>query len=114
MLPAVAEPLHWWSARDLAHAIASREISAVEVMRAHLDRIHEVNPRLNAIVTLLDDEDPAVRFYAIGALERIAGDRKGYDYFDDDPAARGPAVERWRQWLSDEGLGAPAAPPKQR
>ena len=56
MLPAVAEPLHWWSARDLAHAIASRELSAVEVMRAHLDRIHEVNPRLNAIVTLLDDD----------------------------------------------------------
>jgi amidase len=49
-------PLHWWSARDLAHAIASRELSAVEVMRAHLDRIHEVNPGLNAIVTLLDDE----------------------------------------------------------
>ena len=56
MLPAVAEPLQWWSARDLAHAIASRELSAVEVMRAHLDRIHEVNPRLNAIVTLLDDD----------------------------------------------------------
>ena len=56
MLPAVAEPLYWWSARDLAHAIASRELSAVEVMRAHLDRIHEVNPRLNAIVTLLDDD----------------------------------------------------------
>jgi amidase len=54
--PRVAEPLHWWSARDLVHAIASRELSAVEVMRAHLDRIHAVNPRLNAIVTLLDDD----------------------------------------------------------
>ena len=56
MLPAVAEPLHWWSARDLAHAIASRELSAVGGHAAHLDRIHEVNPRLNAIVTLLDDD----------------------------------------------------------
>src|SRR4051794_34245268 len=52
----VAEPLHWWSARELVGAIASRELSAVEVMRAHLDRIHAVNPRLNAIVTLLDDD----------------------------------------------------------
>jgi amidase len=51
----VAEPLHWWSACDLADAIASREVSAVEVMRAHLERIHDVNPRLNAVVTLLDD-----------------------------------------------------------
>ena len=54
--PRVAEPLHWWSARDLVHAIASRELSAVDVMRAHLDRIHAVNPGLNAIVTLLDDD----------------------------------------------------------
>jgi amidase len=53
----MSTPLHWWSARDLAHAIAQREVSAVEVMRAHLDRIHAVNPRLNAIVTLLDDAE---------------------------------------------------------
>lgn len=45
------------SARDLAERIARREISAVELMRATLDRIREVNPRLNAIVTLAPAAD---------------------------------------------------------
>ena len=44
------------TAADLARAIAAREISAVEVMEAHLARIEEVNPAVNAIVTLLPAE----------------------------------------------------------
>jgi amidase len=44
-------PLHYWNATDLARGIRTREISAVEVMRAHLDRIEEVNPTLNSIVS---------------------------------------------------------------
>jgi amidase len=53
----VAEPLHWWSAHDLARAIRTRVLSAEEVMRAHLDRIAAVNPQVNAIVTLLGERD---------------------------------------------------------
>ena len=45
-----------WPAADLARSIAAREISAVEVMDAHLSRIDRVNPTVNAIVTLLPDE----------------------------------------------------------
>src|ERR1700759_1777472 len=41
-------------ATRLAELIAKRELSPVEVMQAHLDRIAEVNPRVNAIVTLAD------------------------------------------------------------
>ena len=41
---------------ELARAIAARELSAVEVMEAHLDRIDRINPTVNAIVTLLPDE----------------------------------------------------------
>ncbi len=44
------------TAVDLARAIAARELTVVEVMEAHLARIAEVNPTLNAIVTLLPDE----------------------------------------------------------
>ena len=44
-----------WPAADLARSIAAREISAVEVMEAHLSRIDRVNPAVNAIVTLLPD-----------------------------------------------------------
>ena len=43
------------SAAALARRIARRDVSAVEVMRAHLARIEEANPRLNAIVTLLPE-----------------------------------------------------------
>src|SRR5207247_2369061 len=34
----------------LARKIAARELSSVEVVRAHLEHIHTVNPRLNAVV----------------------------------------------------------------
>ncbi|MDM4766537.1 amidase [Pelomonas sp. SE-A7] len=43
-------------ALDLARHIASRELSAVEVVDAHLQRIAELNPHLNAIVHVLDGE----------------------------------------------------------
>jgi amidase len=39
------------SAKALARAIATREISATEVVTAHLARIEAVNPKLNAVVT---------------------------------------------------------------
>lgn len=44
------------SAIDLATLIAKREVSASDVIEAHLDRIDAVNPRLNAIVRLLADD----------------------------------------------------------
>ena len=34
----------------LARAIRTRQVSSLEVVRAHLEHIHEVNPRLNAVV----------------------------------------------------------------
>jgi aspartyl-tRNA(Asn)/glutamyl-tRNA(Gln) amidotransferase subunit A len=39
-------------ATRISRLVAERELSPVEVMQAHLDRIAAVNPRLNAIVTL--------------------------------------------------------------
>jgi amidase len=39
-------------ARELAALLAARELSAVEVMRAFLEQIERVNPKVNAIVTL--------------------------------------------------------------
>jgi amidase len=40
---------------DLAAAIRGRIVSCAEVMRAYLDRIHRINPQVNAIVGLRDD-----------------------------------------------------------
>ena len=42
-------------ATKLAELIRTREVSPVEVMKAHLDRIEAVNPRVNAIVTIVED-----------------------------------------------------------
>ncbi|MEU1947991.1 amidase [Streptomyces sp. NPDC020125] len=43
-------------ATELAELIRTRQVPAVEVMRAHLDRIDEVNPRLNAMMTVLTEQ----------------------------------------------------------
>jgi amidase len=51
----VTQPLHYRSARELRDLIAARELTAVEVLEAHLARIDEVNPRVNAIVTLVPE-----------------------------------------------------------
>lgn len=40
---------------ELARMIREREVSALEVMQAHLDQIERTNPRINAIVTLLPE-----------------------------------------------------------
>jgi aspartyl-tRNA(Asn)/glutamyl-tRNA(Gln) amidotransferase subunit A len=42
-------------ATKLAELIRTREVSPVEVMKAHLDRIEAVNPKVNAIVTIADN-----------------------------------------------------------
>jgi amidase len=44
------------SAREIARWVRSRQLSAREVMAAHLDRINRINPHLTAIVAKLDDE----------------------------------------------------------
>lgn len=42
-------------ATKLAEMIRTRDVSPVEVMKAHLDRIEAVNPKLNAIVTIAEN-----------------------------------------------------------
>jgi hypothetical protein len=51
------------------------------------------------LVADLESDDPAVRFYAINGLQRITGERFGYDYYADEQQ-RQPAVQRWQDWLA--------------
>lgn len=44
-------------ATELARLIRSRELSAREAMAAHLAQIERVNPKVNAIITLLPEEE---------------------------------------------------------
>ena len=43
------------SASELANLIQSKEVSSKEVVQAHLDRIHEVNPEINAVTVVLEE-----------------------------------------------------------
>ncbi|WP_202918103.1 amidase [Streptomyces cavernae] len=51
--PADQDGLCFWTATELAAAIGRREVSAREVVTAHLEQIERVNPAVNAIVTLV-------------------------------------------------------------
>ena len=48
--------LIWMTAVELAALIRRGEVSAVEVLTAHLEQIEAVNPQLNAIVTYLPEQ----------------------------------------------------------
>ena len=62
-------------AKTLAELIATRKVSAREVMDTHLAAIDRVNPLLNAIVTLVPDQARERAVQADAALDR--GDRVG-------------------------------------
>jgi aspartyl-tRNA(Asn)/glutamyl-tRNA(Gln) amidotransferase subunit A len=49
-----AEATCFTDATGLAESIRNKELSPVELMRMHLDRVEAINPKLNAIVTLAD------------------------------------------------------------
>jgi amidase len=57
------------TARDLRAALDRRELSAREVVRAHLDQIDRLNPKVNAVVTLVAEQAMAA---AAAADERLA------------------------------------------
>ena len=58
------------SAVELARKIRAREVSAVEIMDAHLDQIEKTNPAVNAIVTFLPDLGRAGAVAADAAMAR--------------------------------------------
>jgi amidase len=65
--------INFMTATDLADRIRSKDLSAREVMQAHLDQIERVNPQVNAIITMISPEealalaDEADRKLAAGA-----------------------------------------------
>lgn len=68
------EEICYLDAVELAGRIRTKALSPVEVVRAHLERIAALNPKLNAVVTLIDEALERARA-AEAALMR--GDRVG-------------------------------------
>ena len=75
MVGAQSSELCYLSAVELASRIRRKDVSAREVLTAHLAQIERVNPRVNAIVTLVTDRAMADAAKADEALAR--GDRVG-------------------------------------
>ena len=63
------------SAKSMAQAIQDKEVSAVELVDAHLARIEEVNPALNAVVQIAADRARSEAQEADAAIAR--GESKG-------------------------------------
>lgn len=68
----MAPPLEPWKlgAADLAAAIRRREVSSRDALESHLARIDAVNPRINAITSVLADEARAAADAADAATSR--------------------------------------------
>ena len=58
---------------EIAELVKSRQISAVEVTKAHLERLSKVNPKLNAVVQEMPEEaiEDAKKLIGRSGLERI-------------------------------------------
>lgn len=52
----MSQELNFLSATELAARIRRKEVSAVEVMQAHLAQVERVNPKVNALVTVQAEE----------------------------------------------------------
>lgn len=70
MPPATENELCFTSAKELAGLIREKKLSAREVMQAHLKQIARVNSKVNAIVTLVPEEQLMVQ--ALAADEALA------------------------------------------
>src|ERR1044071_1745736 len=68
--PGRKEDLIYRSASELARLIRSRSISSEELVRAHLSRISEVNPKLNAVCQIDEKGALAAARDADAALKR--------------------------------------------
>jgi HEAT repeat protein len=60
------------------------------------------------LIALLNDSDPAVRMYAITALEDLTGKTYGYKFYAPEPE-RAAAIKRWQEALRQGEL--PTTPP---
>jgi aspartyl-tRNA(Asn)/glutamyl-tRNA(Gln) amidotransferase subunit A len=64
------DPIYYQDASALAKLIRTGELSPVEVVKAHLDRIKAHNPDINAIVTVAGNALAAAKVAEAAGKER--------------------------------------------
>ncbi|HEX8879166.1 MAG TPA: amidase [Candidatus Acidoferrum sp.] len=70
MPPTTEDEICFMPAKELAGMVRKRKISSREVMQAHLKHVARINPKVNAIVTLVPEEQLTAQ--ALAADEAIA------------------------------------------
>jgi hypothetical protein len=71
----VVNDLHWMTVAEAASAIAARKLSPVELMKALLERIGRLDPKLNAFIRL--DGDAALDAARAAEAEIASGRQRG-------------------------------------
>ncbi len=85
---------------DLESPVPSARIEAMGAA----SRRHDPK-EISELIALLESDDPAVRVFAIASLDKITGERLGYDPADPERIRR-EAVDRWEAWYREEyGVG---------
>lgn len=73
--PANLEDVAFWPVRHLAELLRTRQVSSLELTEMYLARLHRYNPKLNNVVTFLDEYGRAEAKRADGEI--AAGKYKG-------------------------------------
>ena len=82
--------------RTVANPDLTAKIPAIE----YAARVHD-RSAIPQLVKDLENDDPAVRFYAIRGLRALTGRTLGYRYYDSEDD-RHAEVLRWKQWLAEQ------------
>src|SRR5215471_18402251 len=53
--PANLDEVAFWPVRHLAELVRTKQVSSAELTQMYLSRLHRYNPKLNCVVTFLDD-----------------------------------------------------------
>ena len=89
---------------DIKDADPSVSIPGIKIAADRRDRTKSAE-----LVKALESDDPAIRFFAIGALVKITGgERFGYEYYYDEEQ-RKPSIAKWQEWLKGQQAGPPPA-----
>src|SRR5687768_3800683 len=99
----MSDDIHDVSIAELQHRIRTRDLSPIEIVERCLERIHAVNPRLNAFATVVADQarDEARQAHEEIQRGRWRGPLHGVpvgvkDFYDTAGIATTAAFERFR------------------
>jgi hypothetical protein len=99
-------PRHLTEPQMLRSSVGVERAEAATAIGERMDR-----SRVDDLLRLLEDDDPAVRLAADHSLKKISGKDFGFVPYDDEVKRR-PAVAAWREWWAAESRRVPASPAK--